>query len=155
MSFFDDAGKKITETSQGAAQKAKSIAETVKLNGIISDEERRIYDLFTQIGRTYYETYGSAPEQQFVEYIAGISDARTKIVGYNEQIKQLKRIVKCVKCGGDISVGSAFCNNCGTVVNTASPAPAAILDGYKCSTCGKELAVYAAFCTGCGNKINR
>jgi len=36
MSFFDDAGKKITETSQGAAQKANNIAETVKLNGIIS-----------------------------------------------------------------------------------------------------------------------
>jgi len=156
MSFFDDVGKKIAQTSQGAAQKAKNIAETVKLNGMISDEESRIKDLFTQIGRTYYEACGgNAPEPQFADYVAGINDASAKIAAYNDQIKQLKGIVKCAKCGGDVPVNSAFCNNCGTAVIAASTAPATTSGANRCSACGMELAADTAFCTGCGNKIEQ
>jgi len=147
MSFLDDVGKKIAQTSKDAAQKVKDITETVKLNGLISDEESRIKDLFAQIGNAYYETYGSAPEQKFLEYVAGINAAKAKIADCKEQIGQLKGIVKCSKCGGDVQPGVPFCTGCGNKIEQVA-APGA----GKCSACGNELAVGAAFCIGCGNK---
>ena len=44
--FFDEVGKKISKTSQGMAQKTKNLTETVKLNSMISDEEKNINSVF-------------------------------------------------------------------------------------------------------------
>lgn len=46
MAFFDDLGKKITQTGQGVVQKTKDTAETIKLNGMISDEEKNIVNFY-------------------------------------------------------------------------------------------------------------
>lgn len=72
MAFFDEVGKKIASTSQGAVQKTKIIAETVKLNSMISNEERNINNAYLQVGKLYYETYGAGPDQLFSQFITGL-----------------------------------------------------------------------------------
>jgi membrane protease subunit (stomatin/prohibitin family) len=152
MAFFDEVGKKIAQTSQGVAQKTKNMAETVKLNGMISDEEKRISNAFLQIGKTYYETYGGNPDQLFAQLIAGINDSKAKIGSYQEQVKQLKGIVRCSKCGGEVPYGAPFCSSCGVTMNVAPSAP----DGsIFCGKCGSSVAPGKVFCTNCGGKIEQ
>jgi len=152
MAFFDDVGKKIAQTSQGAAQKAKSMAETVKLNGQISDEEKRINNAFAQIGKTYYENCGDEPDQLFAQLIAGINDAKAKIAVYSDQVEQLKGIVRCPKCGGEVSYGSPFCSSCGSPMGTVAAA-APVANGVVCESCGAQVSPDKVFCTHCGSKI--
>ena len=157
MSFFDGVGKKISQTGQGAALKAKNVAETVKLNGMISDEERRISILYQQIGKVYYEAFRENPDQRLEGLVSEINNSISKIAAYGEQVKQLKGVVHCQKCGAEVSFNSAFCNSCGSPMKPAQAAPPSMPgmpDVFVCSLCGCQLAPDNAFCTNCGNKMD-
>ena len=154
MAFFDEVGKKISKTSQSVAQKTKNMAETMKLNGMISDEEKNINNAFSQIGRTYYETYGSNPDQLFAQLVDGINASKENIESYKEQIKQIKNRIRCDKCGGEVLNNDPLCNSCGTPVNfdlESTPT----LNGTVCDKCGAVMPPEKTFCTNCGNKIEQ
>jgi len=156
MAFFDEVGKKISQTSQGVAQKTKNIAETMELNSKISDEEKNINNIFIQIGKTYYETYGASPDRPFIQLVGVINDSKSKIVSYAEQIKQIKGITRCPKCGGEVPYGATFCSSCGSPMNIASEVAQPISsDIIVCGNCGAQMSADSVFCINCGNKIER
>lgn len=146
MAFFEDLGKKISQTSQDAVQKAKDTAEILKLNGMISDEEKKIKAKYIEIGKKYFETYAEACNTCFADMINEIKASQSNIDVYKEQIKQLKGITKCPDCGADLASGDAFCTNCGkkTAVETAAK--------IFCTACGNDVS-NSVFCTNCGKKV--
>lgn len=148
MAFFDELGKKITQTSQGAVQKTKNMAEIVKINGMISDEEKKINNLFNQIGKVYFETHLQDPDPNLAQFFTAIKEAKTRVLSYSEQVKQLKGIVNCPKCGGEVPHGSPFCNSCGSSMGVAPT-----LNVSPCTNCGAPVAEGKAFCTNCGTKV--
>ena len=152
MSFFDNIGSKASAAGQAAAEKARNFAEVNRLNGVISDHEKRISRLYFEIGQSYYMRHKDDPESEELERIAAITDTNEKIAVCREQIKTLKGVEKCPNCGADVQNGSQFCNNCGTRMPPASmkTAPKA---GLTCPTCGTELESDAAFCFNCGTKL--
>ena len=152
MSFFDNIGSKASAAGQAAAEKARNFAEVNRLNGVISDHEKRISRLYFEIGQSYYERHKDDPEAEELERIAAITDTNEKIAVCRNQIKTLKGVEKCPNCGADVQNGSQFCNNCGTRMPPASmkTAPKA---GLTCPTCGTELESDAAFCFNCGTKL--
>lgn len=113
MAFFEDLGKMITQTSQDVVQKTKDTAGVVKLNGMISDEKKRVNDLYIQIGKKYFEMYSDSCDQEFEPLVAEIKDAQAKIDDYSEQVRQLKGIAACPNCGAEVPTGTAFCSKCG------------------------------------------
>ena len=152
MSFFEGLGKKIAQSGQEAAQKAKNTAEIIKLNGMISEEEKRINNLHIQIGKLYYEVYGENPEEQFAQFITDINDAKVKIAAHTEQISIIKGIAKCTSCGGQVPAGAPFCSSCGSPISSASSASD---DANNCANCGTALGPDVAFCAGCGSKVEQ
>ena len=152
MSFFDNIGSKASAAGQAAAEKARNFAEVNRLNGVISDHEKRISRLYFEIGQSYYERHKDDPEAEELERIAEITDTNEKIAVCRNQIKTLKGVEKCPNCGADVQNGSQFCNKCGTRMPPASmkTAPKA---GLTCPTCGAELESDAAFCFNCGTKL--
>ena len=152
MSFFDNIGSKASAAGQAAAEKARNFAEVNRLNGVISDHEKRISRLYFEIGQSYYERHKDDPEAEELERIAEITDTNEKIAVCRNQIKTLKGVEKCPNCGADVQNGSQFCNKCGTRMPPASmkTAPKA---GLTCPTCGTELESDAAFCFNCGTKL--
>ena len=50
MAFFDDVRKKVTQAGHSAAKSARDFSETAKLNSQISDAQKQINQLYTQIG---------------------------------------------------------------------------------------------------------
>ena len=51
--------------------------------------------------------------------------------------------MKCAKCGAELTVGSKFCNVCGTKIDT----------NLKCAKCGADISKNSHFCDACGTKV--
>ncbi len=149
MAFLDVLGKKITQTGQDVVQKTKDTAEVIKYNSMITDEERRITELYTQIGRTYVDLHADSYEVPFTEMINGIKDAQAKISEYREHIIQVKGVFACPNCGEELQLGSAFCSACGTKIEKQD-APAA--STRYCQACGTPMQDGYVFCINCGAK---
>jgi len=137
MAFFDDIGKKISQTSQDAVKKTKEMAEVAKLNSQISSEEKNIDALYLQLGQAYYNNSGKGvekkavdaaavrPEDQFAAICVQISDSFAKIESIKEEIRNIKAVEPqqdaqpmtnskfCSSCGAAITEGSGFCPSCG------------------------------------------
>jgi len=153
MAFFDELGKKITQTGQGAAKGAKNVAETMKVNGMISDEEKRINNAYLQIGKTYYENCGDNPDQLFAQLINDINDSKAKIAAYTEQLRQIKGVARCQKCGGEVPIDAPFCSSCGSPMKTAPTEAPLDSGGLVCGNCGFVVPEGKAFCSNCGGKM--
>lgn len=156
MAFFEDIGKKVSQTSQEAIRKTKILAETTKLNSKISDEKRTIADLYSKIGERYFEMFSDNPNEGLAEYIAAVKDACRKIEDYEKQINDLKGIERCAGCGAELGEGTAFCPNCGTKVpEPPAEEPKAVEVTIRvCKSCGSQLSETAQFCSGCGQKAD-
>jgi len=149
MSFINKLGEKLAQTSQSAAQKTKSTAETLKLKGMISDEEKKINNVYQQIGKIYYETCGDNPEGSFAELITSIKDSEDKISSCVDQIRHLKGTITCQECSGEVPEGSAYCCTCGSPIPTEP-----VVDDNACEQCGFVAeSEDLLFCTNCGNSL--
>ncbi len=113
MAFFDDLGKKLSQTSADVMKKTKDFADTTKLNGMISEEERNIQEAYRQMGKVYFDMYKDAPATEMAEFVAQVIASQEKIVEYNKEIAQIKGVVKCPVCGVDVPQDAAFCGTCG------------------------------------------
>lgn len=140
MSFFDDLGKKLSQAGQSAAQKTKEIAETARLNSQISDEEKKINDFYLQIGKIYVSLHDENHEADFDELIRGLHESEDKVKECRQQIKDIKGVVVCEKCGAEVSSGSAFCNTCGAPLPVVDPVEAGAVPGEKTSESKVEEA---------------
>ena len=152
MPLFDKIGEKIAQTGQSAMQRTKNVTDAVKLKGLISEEEKRIANAYQHIGSTYHQAYGHAPDPLFAQSINEINAAKEKIASYAEQMKQIRGVVNCTKCGGEVPHDAAFCNSCGSPINSA---PGAVEDGVLCGECGTMVSSEMAFCVGCGSRMGK
>ncbi len=64
MAFYDGFGKKIQQTGQSAIEKTKRSAETMKLNSAVSEQEREIQSVYTDIGKLYFKKYANNLEDE-------------------------------------------------------------------------------------------
>ena len=80
----------------------------------MSEEEKKIDNLYYQIGKTYFETNRDYPEDNLAGYISAILEAMNTIEQYKEQIKETKGVTNCPNCGAEVPYTSSFCNACGT-----------------------------------------
>jgi len=151
MSIFDEIGKLIVETGQNAAQRTRGISDAMKLNSMISEEERSIKNAFYQIGKKYCELFGGNPDQNLVQLVNEVRDSMEKIQTYSDQIKQIKGIVSCSSCGSEVSNESSFCEFCGaSMYSFQTPSGSGSI---HCGDCGASTESDAAFCIGCGCKL--
>jgi len=155
MAFFDDLGKKLSQAGQSAVQKTKEMTDIAKLNGMISDEEKKIKDTYYKIGKLYVETHQSVCENEFADMLSAINESENKIKEYKDQIQEIKGIEKCSKCGAEVANGAAFCGVCGAPMTKEEPVVVDEAEDTvkKCFGCGAEIAEGVAFCSQCGTKV--
>lgn len=163
MAFFDDFGKKISQASQSTLQKTRDMADVAKINMQISDEEKKMNDTYLQIGKLYMELHASDSEEAFQGMVQTIADAQANIKEFEAQIQEIKGVVRCEKCGAEVSREAAFCPACGMKMpeivpeemvpeETAAQEAEAVVE-KKCSNCGTVLGTDALFCSECGTKV--
>ena len=154
MGFLNEIGQKISSASQEAIAKTKDFADVAKLNSNINDEERKITNAFTEIGKAYFAAHQDDYDASYEAFFTTIKDSQVKIAGLQDQIIAIKGIAKCPGCGAEVPKESAFCPSCGTAMPKDEPAAAApTAEGKKCPNCGATLAPGAVFCANCGTKM--
>lgn len=151
MAFFEDLGKKISETSQGVVQKTKDTAEVMRLNSAISDAEKKITAIYTKIGEIYCEKKADSAEPDFAELVSAVKELKVNINNCNEQINKLKGLIFCPNCNAALPPETIFCSTCGTRMPQEVSQPKT--DEKLCPSCGAPVKEGMAFCTSCGLKL--
>ena len=154
MPFFEEIGRKITQTGQDAVQKTKAFTEVTRLNAQISDLEKRINNNCLEIGRVYYELHKADPDPDLVPLVESINEAYMQIEQIKVQIQEAKRTTSCQNCGAEMPQGAIFCAVCGTKVENQKENITAMTGGF-CSNCGTPVEAGQAFCTNCGMAVNK
>ena len=149
MAFFDDLSKKISQVSQSAVQKTKDLGDITKLNVAIADEEKKLNNLYIEIGKKYVETHSQDSEEAFSAMVHSCKVITDQIKSYKEQIKEIKGYVKCEKCGSDVLNTNSFCSECGHPI----PKPVVEEKFVKCEACGNMVDKTMRFCTNCGHPM--
>jgi len=152
MAFFERIGKKITDAGQNVAQQTKNFADIAQLNSSVSEKERKISQLYTEIGQAYYEKYKDAADTDMNEQISQITALFAEIKECQEKIKQIRGIGKCPSCGADVPANAAFCNACGAKILVEETSTDA--GKRHCPACGAVVAEGNAFCNQCGAKLD-
>lgn len=151
MAFFDKISRAVTETGQKTLAKTRELADTSRLNSLISEEEKKITNLYYQIGKLYVSIHREDHEEEFLGMIKAIADAEAKINDCKRQIQNIKGVQRCEKCGAEVPRGVAFCSSCGTPmpkIETVDP------DDYIiCGNCGAPVKKGMRFCTSCGKPM--
>ena len=131
----------------GNQQPAES-PEIRALREKISGEEANIENIFTQIGRLYYNRHRDDCEDCFNAMIGAVRQSKDNIDGYKKEILLLNGLVLCEHCGKEIPSNSLFCNFCGTRRSGAAP-----VDKLICKNCGETIEKGMRFCSFCGHKV--
>ncbi len=146
MAFFETLGGKIINAGQSIAQSTKNFADVTKLNSAVSDYEKQIMDLYTIVGKSYYERHKTDANAEEQQRITAINALFKQIDDLKQQIKEIEGIEKCPNCGADVPRDALFCNNCGSkIIKEAA--------GGHCANCGMPLAAGSMFCAHCGTKV--
>lgn len=152
MAFFDDVKKKVTQAGHSAAKSARDFSETAKLNSQISDAQKQINQLYTQIGYEIYCAHNADPLPEVAQLIEQLNALHTQIEGLQAQIQTINAGSICPGCGAKIRPGMAFCSSCGTKLPQPEPAQPAAPQN-RCPVCGAATAADALFCTSCGTRL--
>ncbi len=156
MPFFEDLGRKLSNMGQGVAQQTKNIADTSRLNGAVSERERRVAQLFQAIGQAYYQRHLQDPAAEEREKLEEIARLYGEIEQYQREINQIKGLAICPACGAGVPAQAAFCNSCGArMPQQPAPAPVVQQAGFRiCPACGAQVSADNRFCSNCGMNMD-
>ena len=148
MAFFENLTKKASETTAKAMQKAQELSEITRINGLISDEEKKINTAYCEIGKLYVSVHGADGEEGFDGMVDAIHEAEKKIEEHKTQLHIVKGVERCEQCGAEVQRGVAFCSCCGAAMPKVETSAEKV-----CPSCGTKVEGEGAFCAYCGTKL--
>ena len=174
MAFWSDLGKKISDTTQSVVEKTKTSTDTMRLNGLISDEERNVQRIYAEIGKKYMELHGADGDPDFAGLMQEYQTSKAKMEEYRSQIRRNKHLLICAGCGAEIPETVLYCTRCGAENPVgkrlaeeqrqreeaeraareadlqAAAVPPTEPQPEFCARCGQPRTAGAMFCTFCG-----
>ncbi|MDO5555190.1 MAG: zinc ribbon domain-containing protein [Clostridia bacterium] len=114
MGFFNDLGKKTTETTS-------KIAKETKLKMKISENKGKIKELYEDIGTKVYEKYIREEniniKEDLAEQCSKIKELSVEVEEARKEILKLNNKKLCEKCFAQIDKDMQFCPKCGEKQN--------------------------------------
>lgn len=127
MALWENLSRKASMVTEKAVQQAKDLSEQVKIRGQIADEEKTITDSYTQIGKQYAELHPEDYEEVFAGWFAAIENARRRVEVLRAQLRDLKGVALCPKCGAEVAADAVFCSACGAPMPKEEPREAEVV----------------------------
>lgn len=142
MGFFDDLSKKASETYRNTAEKTNKLTREMKLKSLINEDKGKIEKIYAEIGKIVYEKHLREEnidiKSELVEQCAKIDAYAKEIEDMNNEMRTLKDLRLCTKCGAEIALSAKFCPSCGakqekvksgeTVANSEIPTEAKVVE---------------------------
>lgn len=154
MAFFEQIGKRLTDVGQGVAQQTKNITDVARLNSLISDKEKHIAQLYGEIGQVYYERHRDDKDAEELQKIEQINGLYSEIQQMNEEIKQIKGVVKCPNCGAEVAINASFCSSCGAKMAFDNEKSEGQSENARiCPNCHAPVGDDNLFCNHCGTRL--
>lgn len=116
MGFFNQLGKKASETYQVTKEKAVNISEELKLKGKISDLKDKISKAYKEIGEIVYNEIKDGKDvskDEVTTKCEEISRYKDEISKLETEILAIRKVKKCDSCGEELELDAAFCSKCG------------------------------------------
>ena len=153
--FFNNVGKVLTETGQGAMQKTKDMAETVKLNNAIAEEERKIATLVQEVGAQIAANYEKFEKEYLIGYVNAkyrrMSDPQQEDPDAGQTGEKILRAA--VLKNEDYLIKIAEIKVCQENIFNYQEKIKGLRGFTKCPQCGSDVALGAAFCSNCGARM--
>ena len=86
--FFNELGKKLSDVGSTAMQKTKEFSDITKLNSAVAEEERNQGNLFTQLGKIYFDQHQDAPEDLYKDTVEALKSSMSKVAELKEQLRR-------------------------------------------------------------------
>lgn len=127
MSLWDNITQKAAAVTGKAVHQAKNFTEQVKLRNQISEAQSTITDCYTQIGKQYAAVHSEDFDEAYAPMMAAIAGANRQIASLQEQLRDLKKVALCPKCGAEVSKDVSYCGACGAEMPKPAPVEAEVV----------------------------
>ncbi len=116
--------QKVKQLSKDTAEEVQKLNKIRQLNGKINDAKKQIENIYSEIGKKFYELRKDDIPEGFEEFIQTINDKTVEIEQLKEQVRETKGVVLCPGCNTEVSSDERFCPNCGSKM----PEPVEVAD---------------------------
>lgn len=147
MSILDKFKKGVSDTSY----KAKVMVDVTKARGEITQVEKEIALIYTEIGENYYKGISNDKLEQLTplltELCNKIISKQKLITNLKEHIMELNDEKEC-SCGAVVAYDTKFCPSCGNAFEVSED-----IRLKRCPICNNQIEADSRFCGNCGNQV--
>ncbi len=104
---------KVKQLGKDTAEEVQKLNKIRQLNGKANDAKKQIENIYSEIGKKFYELHKDSVPEGFEEFVQTISDKLVEIEQLKEQVREVKGVVLCPSCNTEVSADERFCPNCG------------------------------------------
>jgi len=115
--MFEKISGKLSKITKNVTDSTQQQLDVMKINLYIKREEAIIESAYKEIGKLYFNQNAPEKQEEYVEYIDTVREAKTKISEWKEKIAHMKGILFCNTCNQKIKGNMYFCPNCGTKIS--------------------------------------
>ena len=118
-----------------------------------------IENCYCKLGEIFLEKYQDAATGEDIQYIERITRLQDKLATLNDRLEELKNVLFCPICCGQVPANSNFCNLCGAKLEKNSSDNETNERSHTqnireiCPKCGKSVGMQYDFCIHCGEII--
>ena len=115
MGILEDVVINAKSAANAVGKSATKLYDLSKLKVSAADLNGDINKHFEALGRIVYDGKQNGEDNSALieDSVKIIKDLYESLAAINQQIDELKNLVKCPKCGFENSLGSNYCNCCG------------------------------------------
>ncbi|MDO5560324.1 MAG: zinc ribbon domain-containing protein [Oscillospiraceae bacterium] len=107
----------VNATSRGVTEKTKNMQELANLKRKITYEQERIVEIFTDIGKKYYEKDESNTDFSDLKVLCEDIDVRRRrIKKMLFELNNMRGYKICPQCSAQVSGKYKFCGTCGAKI---------------------------------------
>ena len=88
--FFDKVGAAISNTANDLSDKAKEMSEVTAIKGQIRSQEKIIENMYSEIGKNYYQSHKDNVEDEYAAQMQNITTAKQTAERLQDDIDIIK-----------------------------------------------------------------
>ena len=92
--MFEDMDKKISGWINAGTEKAKGMSESLRLTGVIKDEENKQAEFYKMLGKYFYESHREIADGAAVQWCNEIDMSKQRVEQYQEELQTVKGVMR-------------------------------------------------------------